>query len=821
MSKTDAKRCYDIVDRNPNLADKINVIRRADPTKHLCTYMDWLVKAYKRGEFRLEDIDQVKEDMALYDKNKSRFTGRDKDINSFTYSSLKIFLDKTFKPSVSLTEAIREDKDKKVLYEGPLGTLVIPVTYKGSCDAGSGTRWCTASKHPEMFDYYSSKGTLYIWIDKKYVEKKELLGGSKKFQFHFEVGQFMDEYDNALEGVRLKYFRTDNPITSQLFAAYEDRILKERDPSKIIVHAGALKTIGWNEGLEILKYSPEYATKYAGTYMKQRWPEAEPYIAKDPYWMLVYSTEVAQDTSKYTQSADNELVKEIAKDPRAAGYYSLNIMKARWPEAESVIALSDDAAEYAKKYLTGKRWPEAEPTIAKSRNGVLSYIKYNLDMRWIEVEPLILNHEAYIAEGGNPGEWETNISETIIWYSRCILHHRWHEAEPLLTRKISYYLQHVVKGDDAVLSQRLLSSRHYKDIYHYSDVILKGRLPAASEAEFIEQLNGPKAFNYLNNIIDYANAYVRERVPVFERFVTRLITDRDYHERYYANIYTNYALNCIKGRWIITADNIGAEAAQTIEDIIMQNATSAVKYTIAFFKMRIPELEEKLIHANEYDDILAIIDYTKLVMRERWREAEVNIVKYAKTILMYCTDVLHSRWPDEGYIEGIPVYSRESVENFLLSQPDVAIKYAILLLPDRWPELEDIIAERSSIYAKSISSDHVLADAIVDYCVHHKFIRWPGVERYLLRDPKAGAKYAHLVLADRWFEYEQELLSIDVNKFHDGYSPFVEAVVYYSKNVIKGRWPEIEHTMKILTDLYSTALEEYERDVVKYNWLSL
>jgi hypothetical protein len=48
-------------------------------------------------------------------------------------------------------------------------------------------------------------------------------------------------------------------------------------------------------------------------------------------------------------------------------YYSWDIIKGRWPEAEKVIANDSNWAYYYAMYILKARWPEAECSISKNR----------------------------------------------------------------------------------------------------------------------------------------------------------------------------------------------------------------------------------------------------------------------------------------------------------------------------------------------------------------------------------------------------------------------------------------------------------------------
>ena len=84
------------------------------------------------------------------------------------------------------------EKDADIVYEDDDWKVYVPKTYEASCKLGGGTRWCTAStERREEFDFYTSKGPLYININKHNPELK--------YQFHFETEQFMDKEDKEID----------------------------------------------------------------------------------------------------------------------------------------------------------------------------------------------------------------------------------------------------------------------------------------------------------------------------------------------------------------------------------------------------------------------------------------------------------------------------------------------------------------------------------------------------------------------------------------------------------------------------------------------
>ena len=75
----------------------------------------------------------------------------------------------------------------ELIYNDSQVKVVVPKTKAASCFFGINTKWCTAAKSSNnMFDEYNTDGPLYIVLFKK---------ENKRYQFHFQTGQFMNEKD--------------------------------------------------------------------------------------------------------------------------------------------------------------------------------------------------------------------------------------------------------------------------------------------------------------------------------------------------------------------------------------------------------------------------------------------------------------------------------------------------------------------------------------------------------------------------------------------------------------------------------------------------
>jgi hypothetical protein len=108
---------------------------------------------------------------------------------------------------------------------------------------------------------------------------------------------------------------------------------------------------------------PIIASKWAIKH-RQRFPEAEPYIATrpatSPYSAYHYAREVIGGRWPEGEAA-------IATSPYSAYYYARDVIGGRWPEGEAAIATSPD---YAKFYL--KQFPEAK--LEWAMNGWLDWL---------------------------------------------------------------------------------------------------------------------------------------------------------------------------------------------------------------------------------------------------------------------------------------------------------------------------------------------------------------------------------------------------------------------------------------------------------------
>jgi hypothetical protein len=277
-------------------------LKKGDPIEGKCLYVEWIYKQYYNRHFRLEDVSTLREDLDLFNTNKHRFTGTNKDINSFTYSTLKVFLRDMFELKLVEDTTSLSSTDVKVLYDGPLGKLSIPLTEEASCILGKGTKWCTASTTSgNMFNKYNKEGPLYIWVDNNWNKGKlkELGNRSKKFQLHFQSGQYMDELDNPIDSNILSYFMLEHPVVKKIFENYEKSMTTPKEIAEYVIRVDPYNNVGYVTKYVIGNDKVELSFLDYGTYEQHKKSNIRDIVKKDLIDSIGENTDVETFSKVY------------------------------------------------------------------------------------------------------------------------------------------------------------------------------------------------------------------------------------------------------------------------------------------------------------------------------------------------------------------------------------------------------------------------------------------------------------------------------------------------------------------------------------------
>ena len=175
--------------------------------------------------FRLEDINQINRTLVDYHRLKPQLPVEQRDINRFkTFERLEDFVDdimagEQLKGAEYDSDTLKMP-DVEVIYNGPLGTVAIPRSYKASCDLGSGTKWCTAGSSLDgkvYYDQYMEQGDLIIYNEKP---------GNQKYQIHVTINgiEARDAQDRLISGDKKREFTDSHPVLSKLIQQKVEKV---------------------------------------------------------------------------------------------------------------------------------------------------------------------------------------------------------------------------------------------------------------------------------------------------------------------------------------------------------------------------------------------------------------------------------------------------------------------------------------------------------------------------------------------------------------------------------------------------------------------
>lgn len=183
------QKYYSDIDQNV-----FSQIVSADPTSgsdKMGKYSKWLLWLYQNNNLKLEDLYKATEYLTLFHKFKNKIENN--DIGKYQSLPELYRTVQPFEGQKTHGEEVRDIKNGEAekVYEDNTWLVVVPHTERAACYYGKGTKWCTAATEGDnMFDEYNKQGKLYVNINKT---------TNKKYQFHFETMQFMDEIDAQIE----------------------------------------------------------------------------------------------------------------------------------------------------------------------------------------------------------------------------------------------------------------------------------------------------------------------------------------------------------------------------------------------------------------------------------------------------------------------------------------------------------------------------------------------------------------------------------------------------------------------------------------------
>ena len=196
-------------------------------------YVKLIITLYQKGGLQIEDLDKVFEYLQyVYQHRIALDLGKIKELGDL-YNVVKDYIAKDSRSLDDVLKVLSKD-EYRILHNGNEWYILQPLTEKASCYLGVNTEWCTTwgpyslnKKHKDrgnMFNRYSSRGPLFIMIDKKNTDHK--------YQFHFESNQFMDRDDRSINAPNFIIKPENKEIFNYFFPSFTrevtgDEIKKE------------------------------------------------------------------------------------------------------------------------------------------------------------------------------------------------------------------------------------------------------------------------------------------------------------------------------------------------------------------------------------------------------------------------------------------------------------------------------------------------------------------------------------------------------------------------------------------------------------------
>lgn len=190
----------------------LKLLVQGDPTENRGKFLTWIVRMYITNQFKIEDLEDIKEKIKNFVLIKNQLPIDKRDINQ--YSDFRAFYEvmDQYKGKIDKKQIIKGELTFKDLVEGfdylitiseKNFTIVQILTHKAACFFGrqNGEElWCTAKKSPLHWENTIRLGNLYVILTKEPKTGKEI-----RFQFHFETEQLHNSRNLSVNKEEIDY----------------------------------------------------------------------------------------------------------------------------------------------------------------------------------------------------------------------------------------------------------------------------------------------------------------------------------------------------------------------------------------------------------------------------------------------------------------------------------------------------------------------------------------------------------------------------------------------------------------------------------------
>jgi len=352
-----------------------------------------------------EDEHEVKEYIEQFKDLAKRniIKGQDKDIGKWIkagWDEFKVFIDKNATIKSNRMKKNISKKNVIEIYNKNGIKVVIPLTKSSSCLYGSNTKWCTAGKEDNKFNYYFKQNNVALIY---------VLYGRMKMAIAVQLNdldsgiyEIFDEEDTSVDRADFMEFVDNNVTPENLIALVKP-------------HKDELLSYSLSDDLKNMIYSLNLK-KPVDEHVIVNITDEEimDYIATDAllsYKFIVYTG---------SERLRTELEDSIATNARISVQYAIHVLNGRFKKGEDSISKDPrESAAYAKSVIKG-RFKKGEPAILTIPHYALFYAKDVIGGKFEEGEDIIIKGGAKYAYA----------------YATLISKERFEQAEDMLSREL-------------------------------------------------------------------------------------------------------------------------------------------------------------------------------------------------------------------------------------------------------------------------------------------------------------------------------------------------------------------------------------------------
>lgn len=498
-------------------SDGFNSVLSADPTDKKI-YTSWIIKQLLDGNIQSDQLNAMSHVLAKYDQILKSLPINQRQINQLSYKELTDVVGAfTSNHTIYKTPKHERKGDVEVLAHGNTGTLYDIVSFVGAQEIARGTKWCT-TKHSAYAKYIEHGEHLYVWVDTS----------SGKVQFHLGTAQFKDAQDEPLGHVQMTALVQNAPIRRIIMEYIATHIRNKRDKvqvKRLLLVTELYKDPELAELVEQLNDGTDdpytyFLQGHVTGYNRQ----VDQVIAHE---IKARADDAIEYVMLYTRSTNERL--PISEQAMLASLTDFNIMcctrystiiNGPWRDFDDLIksevsTVSDKTFDHLRQYIRIHHRGDISWLLSEiqdddiKRAKLYMFVNHDIDDALLHRLPLRLRVQ-YAAMRKKPLDLDTerqlfNNPSLLVDYIRGVYNHPREDWVQYISNdpdSLARYAAHVLKHRLTSQQERLLRPSHETMVYALKFNV---RLPAADK--------------YMLNTGD-------------------------------GNLAAEYAIKCIKGRWV-------------------------------------------------------------------------------------------------------------------------------------------------------------------------------------------------------------------------------------------------------------------------------